>query len=92
MKEQTGTGKKVRQFGSKEAQNSKVNRFLSIGMTVFYLMVLANVFIAFQTGVRAAGYTVMIAILVTILSIINWVVYIRKPSGKLLKNVAMIGL
>lgn len=92
MKEQTGTGKKVRQFGSKEAQNSKVNRFLSIGMTVFYLMVLANVFIAFQTGVRTAGYTAMIAILVTILSIINWVVYIRKPSSKLLKNVAMIGL
>ncbi len=92
MKEKTETERKVRQFGSKEAQNSKVNRFLTIGMMVFYLIVLANVFIAFRSGVRSAGYTGMMAVLVTILSIINWVVYMKKPSSKILKNVAIIGL
>lgn len=92
MKEKTETERKARKFGSKEAQNSKVNRFLTIGMTVFYLIVLANVFIAFQSGVRSGGYTGMMAVLVTILSVINWIVYMKKPSSKMLKNVAIIGL
>lgn len=77
MEEQTKTIRKVRQYGSKDAQNRKVNNFLTIGMTVFYLIVAANVLMAFATGVRSAGYTGMIVVLVTILIAINWTVYIK---------------
>lgn len=92
MEEQTKTIRKVRQYGSKDAQNRKVNNFLTIGMTVFYLIVAANVLMAFATGVRSAGYTGMIVVLVTILIAINWTVYIKKPSSSILKSVALTGL
>ena len=92
MEEQTKTVRKVRKFDSKDAQNRKVNNFLTIGMTVFYLIVAANVLVAFESGVRSAGYTGMIAVLVTVLSAINWTVYLKRPSSSMLKNVALTGL
>ncbi len=92
MEKQMKTTRKVRQFGSKAAQTQKVNNFLTIGMTVFYLIVLLNVYMAYQSGIRSAGYTSMIFVLVAIIVLINWIGYIRKPSGDNLKIVALAGL
>lgn len=84
--------RKVRRFGNKEEQNGKVNRFLTIGMSIFYLIVLGNVWVAFQSGIRSAGYTGMITVLVAILVALNWIIYAKNPSGSKLKIVALTGL
>lgn len=92
MEKQMKTTRKVRQFGSKAAQTRKVNNFLTIGMTVFYLIVLLNVYMAYQSGIRSVGYTGMMFVLVAIIVLINWIVYTRKPSSDKLKILALAGL
>lgn len=56
------------------------------------MIVLLNVYMAYQSGTRSVGYTGMIFVLVAIIVLINWIGYIRKPSGDKLKIVALAGL
>ncbi len=92
MGKEVKNNRNVRVFADKSAQTRKVNHFLTLGMMVFYLIVLANVFLSYRMGERSAIYFGIMFLFILIINVANLVVYQKNPSSDKLKIVGLTGL
>lgn len=79
-------------YADKGEQNKRTNKFLTMGVIVYYVWVLGLVWIATIRGIRSAGYAGMITTLVLISLIGAIVIYNRDNSSARLKYLVSIGL
>lgn len=80
------------QYADLNQQTKRANRFLTMGYIVFYVFVLMLVGIACARGIRSAGYTGMLAIIIILSVVITIILYIRNKTDVKVRYVATIGL
>lgn len=79
-------------YADKAEQIKRTNKFLTMGVIVYYIWILGLVWIAALRGVRTTGYAGMITALILICSIGASVIYMRDNSSQKLKYLVSIGV
>lgn len=84
--------KKVRPYGTKQSQWGKVNRFFTLGMVIFYGIVLVNTFVSYKSGIRSRQYFSAVAFLIVTCILVNCIIYFKNKQSIKLRYAASIGL
>lgn len=79
-------------FADKTGQIKRTNRFLTIGVLVYYAWVLGLVWISCANGVRSVGYAGMITVLTLIFVVGGVLVYCKDNTSLKLRYFIIIGL
>lgn len=83
---------KYYRYADKTEQLIRANRFLTMGYTVYYLAMLVIIWISFFRGVRSAGYSVMLTILIMIAAAVAPAINKFRPTSQKLRYFALPGL
>ena len=79
-------------YADKAAQIKRGNRFLTLGYVVFYLVILAVVWVAAVRGVRSIGYAGFLTAIILIALAVTAIAYVRSPGSTNIKYVAIVGV
>lgn len=79
-------------YASKEEQQKRANRFLTVGFIVFYVFVIAIVVASCLQGIRTVGYTVMLSVIVLVFILFTVILYLRNKADTKIRYIATIGL
>lgn len=87
-----GQEQKNYRYADRGAQIKRTNRFMAVGYLVFYVVVVAIVWISGLRGFRSMGYCTTLTGIVVVAAAVTFGLYIKKPSDKNIKYIAFIGL
>lgn len=79
-------------YADRGAQIKRTNRFMAVGYIIFYVVVLAIVWISGLRGFRSMGYCAMLSIIVALAAGITLTLYRVRPGDTKTKYIAFIGL
>ncbi len=79
-------------FSKKEEQIKRVNRFVAVGYLVFFVFILAVIWISCMRGMRSVGYSGLLTLIIVSVAAIQLIVYKRNPSSQSLRYVSLTGL
>ena len=79
-------------YADKEEQIKRANKFLTLGIAIFYLCVAGVVVVACVRGVRSVGFTVGVMAVMVVMTLITLLLYFRNPSDRWIRYVMTIGL
>lgn len=79
-------------YADRREQIKRTNRFMALGYLVFYLVVIAIVWISGLRGFRSMGYCMMLSCVVLAATAVTMFLYVKKPDNRNVKYFAFIGL
>lgn len=83
--------KEIRRYDSKQKQWRKVNRYVAIGMAVFFVIVFSNILVSYRSGIQGLNQ-VFIAGTISLISIgANIICYNKNKGSIALRYIASIG-
>ena len=83
---------KTYRYADRKEQIKRTNRFMAVGYLVFYLVVLAIVWISGFRGFRSITYCIIMSVTVAIVAGLTLILYAKKPDDKNVKYISYIGL
>lgn len=87
-----GKEQKKFRYADRGAQIKRTNRFMVLGYLIFYVLVLAVIWISGLRGFRSMGYCGMLSSIIGVAAVVTVLMFKRNPSDEKIKYIAFAGL